>query len=166
MVFLPTGLASRTNPLCLQCLQVWPAGCTRWWVRSFHPLEVLPCNLSSAIFLSDLPSARWFLRVRWRLEVHLWQRVRVQRAPRHRIRHSLSPIRDRRNRRSPEAKIFTGTVLKSGSQYVLRDSSGQVYKLDDTESAKPYEGKAVKVTGKLDEQAMLIHVQSIEGSEA
>ncbi len=65
-----------------------------------------------------------------------------------------------------ESKTFTGTVLKSGSQYVLRDSSGQVYKLDDAESAKPYEGKAVKVTGQLDEQAMLIHVQSIEGSEA
>jgi len=65
-----------------------------------------------------------------------------------------------------DSKTFTGTVLKSGSQYVLRDSSGQVFKLDDAESAKPYEGKAVKVTGQLDEQAMLIHVQSIEGSEA
>ena len=65
-----------------------------------------------------------------------------------------------------DSKTFTGTVLKSGSQYVLRDSSGQVFKLDDAESAKPYEGKAVKVTGQLDEQAMLIHMQSIEGSEA
>ena len=63
-------------------------------------------------------------------------------------------------------KTFTGTVVKAGSQYALRDASGQVYKLDDAESAKPYEGKAVKVTGQLDEQAMLIHVQSIEGSEA
>ena len=65
-----------------------------------------------------------------------------------------------------DSKTFTGTVLKSGSQYVLRDSSGQVFKLDDAESAKPYEGKAVKVTGQLVEQAMLIHMQSIEGSEA
>ena len=29
-----------------------------------------------------------------------------------------------------------------------------------------YEGKSVKVTGQLDEQAMLIHVESIEGNEA
>lgn len=65
-----------------------------------------------------------------------------------------------------QTKTFTGTVVKAGNQYALRDASGQVYKLDDTESAKPYEGKAVKVTGQLDEQAMLIHVQSIEGSEA
>ena len=65
-----------------------------------------------------------------------------------------------------DSKIFTGTVLKSGSQYVLRDSSGKVFKLDDAESAKAYEGKAVKVTGQLDEQAMMIHVVSIEGSEA
>jgi hypothetical protein len=65
-----------------------------------------------------------------------------------------------------QTKTFTGTVVKAGSQYALRDASGQVFKLDDTESAKPYEGKAVKVTGQLDEQAMLIHVQSIEGSEA
>ena len=64
-----------------------------------------------------------------------------------------------------QAKTFTGTIMKTDSQYVLKDSSGQVFKLDDPESAKPYEGKAVKVTGQLDEQAMLIHVQSIEGSE-
>jgi len=65
-----------------------------------------------------------------------------------------------------KSKTFTGTILKNGEQYVLRDSSGQTYKLDSPESAKPYEGKAVKVTGQLDEQAMLIHVESIEGNEA
>ena len=65
-----------------------------------------------------------------------------------------------------QSKTFTGTVLKSGEQYVLRDASGKVFKLDDPESAKPYEGKSVKVTGQLDEQAMLIHVESIEGNEA
>ena len=65
-----------------------------------------------------------------------------------------------------QSKVFTGTVVKSGSAYVLRDSSGQVYKLDNPQSAKPYAGKPVKVTGQLDEQAMLIHVESIEGSAA
>ncbi len=70
------------------------------------------------------------------------------------------------DQRHPQAKTFTGTVLKSGGQYVLRDASGQTFKLDDSESAKPYEGKAVKVVGQLDERAMVIHVQSIEGTEA
>ena len=67
---------------------------------------------------------------------------------------------------SQPAKVFTGTVVKTGSKLVLRDGSGQVFKLDDQQSAKPYVGKAVKVTGQLDEQAMLIHVQSIESAEA
>jgi hypothetical protein len=57
-------------------------------------------------------------------------------------------------------------VVKSGNEFILRASSGQMYKLDNPESAKPYEGKAVKVTGQLDEQAKLIHVESIEGSAA
>jgi len=65
-----------------------------------------------------------------------------------------------------KSATFTGTVVKNGEAYALRDSSGKVYKLDDPESAKPYVGKAVKVTGQLDEEAMLIHVESIEGSAA
>ncbi|MGB7264840.1 MAG: DUF5818 domain-containing protein [Terracidiphilus sp.] len=64
-----------------------------------------------------------------------------------------------------QATTFTGTVVKSGGQYALRDSSGAVYKLDDSERAKPFEGKAVKVTGQLDQQAMVIHVESIESAE-
>jgi hypothetical protein len=57
---------------------------------------------------------------------------------------------------------FTGTVARDGEQFVLRDSSGGVYKLDDTERAKPFEGKAVKGLGRLDTDAKLIHVDSIE----
>lgn len=60
---------------------------------------------------------------------------------------------------------FTGTVVKNGDQFALRDSSGVVYTLDDTERAKPFEGKTVKVTGQLDEQAKVIHVESIESAE-
>ena len=45
---------------------------------------------------------------------------------------------------------FTGTVVKDGEQYVLRDSSGGVYKLDDSSRAQTFEGKTVKVTGRLD----------------
>ena len=64
------------------------------------------------------------------------------------------------------AKTFTGIIQKSGSRFVLKESSGQVFKLDDSASAKPYVDKQVKVVGQLDEQAMLIHVQSIEGTAA
>jgi uncharacterized protein YdeI (BOF family) len=60
---------------------------------------------------------------------------------------------------------FTGTVVKDGDQYALRDSSGAVFTLDDAERAKPFAGKTVKVTGQLDEQAKVIHVESIESAE-
>jgi hypothetical protein len=64
-----------------------------------------------------------------------------------------------------KSATFTGTIAKDGEQYVLRDSSGGVYKLDDSARAKQFEGKAVKVTGHLDMDAKLIHVESIEGAE-
>lgn len=62
----------------------------------------------------------------------------------------------------PKAATFTGTIVQDGAQFLLRGSSGQIYKLDDQESAKPFAGKTVKVTGQLDEDAKLIHVVSIE----
>jgi len=65
-----------------------------------------------------------------------------------------------------QSTTFTGTVVKEGDNYVLRDSSGAMYKLDDASRAKPFEGKPVKVTGQLDEQANVIHVESIEGTAA
>jgi uncharacterized protein YdeI (BOF family) len=65
-----------------------------------------------------------------------------------------------------QTATFTGTVVKNGDQFALRDSSGAVYTLDDSQRAKPFEGKTVKVTGQLDEQAKVIHVENIEGVEA
>jgi hypothetical protein len=65
-----------------------------------------------------------------------------------------------------KSATYTGTVVKDGEQYALRDAAGQVYKLDDAERARPFEGKAVKVTGQLDVEAKLIHVESIEGTDA
>jgi uncharacterized protein YdeI (BOF family) len=57
---------------------------------------------------------------------------------------------------------FSGTVVKDGEQYVLRDSSGSVYKLDDSSRAQAFEGKTVKVTGRLDASSKMIHVDSIQ----
>jgi hemolysin activation/secretion protein len=67
---------------------------------------------------------------------------------------------------APAASTFTGTVVKNGEQYMLRDSSGQVFGLDDSSKAQPFEGKTVKVTGELDQQAKVIHVENIESAEA
>ena len=62
-----------------------------------------------------------------------------------------------------QATTFSGTIVKSGSSYVLRDSSGSTYQLDDSAKAKQFEGKQVKVVGRLDAGSHTIHVDSIEG---
>jgi uncharacterized protein YdeI (BOF family) len=66
------------------------------------------------------------------------------------------------NQDSSKSATFTGTVVKDGEQYVLRDSSGSIYKLDDSSRAQAFEGKTVKVTGRLDANSKMIHVDSIQ----
>jgi uncharacterized protein YdeI (BOF family) len=60
------------------------------------------------------------------------------------------------------AVVVTGTIVKSGDNFVLRDTSGTVYQLDAQEKAQPYEGKSVRVTGKLEAETKLLHVEAIE----
>lgn len=62
-----------------------------------------------------------------------------------------------------DAKPFNGTIVKEKGKLVLKDTTANVsYQLDDQEKAKQYEGKQVKITGKLDMASNLIHVESIE----
>jgi len=66
------------------------------------------------------------------------------------------------NQDSAKSTTFTGIVMKDGEEYVLRDSSGSVYKLDDSSRAQSFEGKTVKITGRLDASAKMIHVDTIQ----
>jgi len=61
-----------------------------------------------------------------------------------------------------KSTTFTGTIVKDGEQYVLRDSSAGVYKLDDSTRAKAFEGKTVKITDSLDADTKMIHVDTIQ----
>jgi hypothetical protein len=61
---------------------------------------------------------------------------------------------------------FTGTVLRNGEQFVLRDAGGKIYRLDDPRQAQSFEGKTVKLIGTLDAQARLIRVDHIESAVA
>ncbi len=62
-----------------------------------------------------------------------------------------------------EAKSFAGTIVKENGEVVLKDPVTKVrYKLDDATKAKPYIGKRVKVSGKLDLDNNTIRVGSIE----
>ena len=67
----------------------------------------------------------------------------------------------------PQVKTFTGTIAKSGEQFILQDdSSKSSYQLDDQTSAGKFAGKRVKITGVLDASNNTIRVQSIEAANA
>ena len=64
-----------------------------------------------------------------------------------------------------DAKPFNGTIVKEKGQLVLKDTAANVsYQLDDQDKAKQFVGKQVKVTGKLDSNTNLIHVENIEAA--
>jgi flagellar basal body-associated protein FliL len=64
---------------------------------------------------------------------------------------------------STDSRTFTGKITKASGKYVLRDEATKAtYSLDDQDSAKKFEGKSVKVTGKLDAQTNTIQVSAIE----
>lgn len=67
------------------------------------------------------------------------------------------------NMQQPEAKAFTGTIVKDGKTFMLKDTASNVsYKVDDDSKVKDYVGKQVKITGTLDPSSNVIHIDSIE----
>jgi hypothetical protein len=63
----------------------------------------------------------------------------------------------------PEVKIFTGKISESGQKFVLEDDLVNTsYQLDDQKKAQQYQGRKVRVTGTLDAENNLIHVQGID----
>lgn len=63
------------------------------------------------------------------------------------------------------SQMFSGKITKANGKYILRDSKAKTaYILDDQDTAKAYEGKVVMVTGTLDQENNLIHVQKIEAA--
>ena len=57
--------------------------------------------------------------------------------------------------------VLTGTVVKNGSDYFLRDTGGTLYQLDASEKAQPFKGKTAKVSGKLEANTSLVYIESI-----
>jgi Protein of unknown function (DUF5818) len=63
----------------------------------------------------------------------------------------------------PRTQTFTGTITKTGGDFVLSDSANKIsYTLDDAEKASRFEGKKVKVTGTVDMASNMIHVETIQ----
>jgi hypothetical protein len=70
---------------------------------------------------------------------------------------------DQQQTQPAEIKTFTGRIAKYGPKFVLEDSSLRAsYQLDDQQKAERYQGKNVRVTGTLDAENNIIHVQTIE----
>jgi hypothetical protein len=57
---------------------------------------------------------------------------------------------------------FSGTVIRDGSRFALRETAGVLYILDSTGRAWPFEGESVRVTGYLDSTTSLLHVDDIK----
>jgi hypothetical protein len=71
----------------------------------------------------------------------------------------------------PQALVVTGTIVKNGSDFVLKDDKGTIYRLDAQDKAAQFENKSVKVTGKLEQadtanQIAMLHVDAIEAMAA
>lgn len=74
-----------------------------------------------------------------------------------------APVPSSGDAQTQEALAFTGRVAKEQGQLVLNDPVTKMsYRLDDQAKAKPYLGKQVKVTGKLEMRSNTIHIDRIE----
>ena len=63
----------------------------------------------------------------------------------------------------PDLRVYMGTIVKDGDAYVLK-AANEKYLLDSQKKAKNYKGKDVQITGTLDKEKNLIHVEKIKVS--
>jgi hypothetical protein len=57
---------------------------------------------------------------------------------------------------------FMGIVVRRAHNYVLRDEAGSSYRLDSPQRVRRFEGKSVKVTGRVYADSRTLHVDSIQ----
>ena len=62
----------------------------------------------------------------------------------------------------PLSRTFTGRITMDGGEYVLKTSAGDVYRIDDQQRAKPYEGREVKVVCTLAGDGQITRLINIE----
>lgn len=82
-----------------------------------------------------------------------------------------NPPQQEQSKAKQQALVVTGTIVKNGSDFVLKDDKGTVYRLDAQDKAAQFENKSVKVTGKLvpaesANQIAMLHVDAIEAMAA
>jgi hypothetical protein len=63
----------------------------------------------------------------------------------------------------PNVKVYMGTIVTNGDACLLK-SGNEKYLLDSQKKVRNYKGKDVEVTGTLDKEKHLIHVEKIKVS--
>ena len=58
-----------------------------------------------------------------------------------------------------DSQSFSGTVVKSGDKYMLKDDSGKMYDIDHQSDVSKFDGKRVRVKGTLDASGTKILVK-------
>ena len=62
----------------------------------------------------------------------------------------------------PPTSNFSGTVVRDGSRFALREPDGTLFALDSTGRAWPFEGEDVAITGYFNPDSRLLHICAIE----
>jgi cytoskeletal protein RodZ len=62
---------------------------------------------------------------------------------------AVAPSADSSKPSANQTKTFSGTVVKVGEKYVLKDDQGHSYDIDHQDEVKKYEGKHISVQGTL-----------------
>ena len=65
----------------------------------------------------------------------------------------------------PALTTFSGTVVRHGTRFALREFDGDLYALDSTGLAWPFEGVEVLISGYLNADSGLLHICAIEEVE-
>lgn len=55
-----------------------------------------------------------------------------------------------------DAQTFSGTVVKQGDKYMLKDDSGKMYDIDHQTDVAKFDGKRVRVQGTLDANGKIL----------
>ena len=65
----------------------------------------------------------------------------------------------------PSLTSFSGTVVRHGPRFALREIDGDLYAVDSTGLAWPFEGEQVLISGYLNPDSGLLHICTIEEVE-
>lgn len=74
------------------------------------------------------------------------------------------PPAEGQTQQAPQQSINGKIAKADDGKYVLLDSAGTTYQLDDQTAAKKFAGKNVKVSGTVDTSSNTIHVTDIQPS--